>query len=158
MADRKTVRIPSGDVPAVPTFDVDVAVDWVAAPAPGAVARLCDERHPDRSITVTSLRVDDETGLRDVAVRSFARQRQVHPSAEIRAQRTGRFGERLVYLREVAIGGATPVTQLQALFLVESGPARDAFSFVGTAPAAELDEFGPVFVDVVASFREADAA
>ena len=24
MADRKTVRIPSGDVPAVPTFDVDV--------------------------------------------------------------------------------------------------------------------------------------
>lgn len=158
MADRKTVRIPSGDVPAVPTFDVDIAVGWAAEPAPGAVARLSDEQHPGRAITVTSLRVDAETGLRDVAVRSFARQRQAHPSAEIRAQRTGRFGDRLVYLREVAIGGTTPVTQLQALFLVETGPARDAISFVGTAPAGELDDFGPLFVDVVASFRESDAA
>ncbi len=158
MVDKQTVRIPSGEVPAVPTFDVDVADGWVAVAAPGAVARLSDERHPSRSITVTSLRVDDETGLRDVAVRSFARQRQAHPSAEIRAQRTGRFGDRLVYLREVAIGGTTPVAQLQAMFLVESGPARDAFSFVGTAPVGELDEFGPVFVDVVASFREADPA
>lgn len=155
MADRKTVRIPSDDVPATPAFDIELAADWSAAPAPGAVARLHDGRHPTRSITVTSLRIDDETGLRDVAVRSFARQRQAHPSAEIRAQRTGRFGDRLVYLREVAIGGTTPVAQLQALFLVDSGPARDAFSFVGTAPAGELDEFGPVFVDVVASFREA---
>ncbi len=100
--------VPSGAVPAAPRFAVDVPADWVAGASAGAMVMFQIADRPAWSVVVSSLRVGADTTLRDVAVRTFARQRQQHPDAQIRVQRTGRFGTRLTYLREVALPDDIP--------------------------------------------------
>ena len=152
-----TLRIPSSVIPAVPAVEFDLAEGWTAVPAPAVTAALTPVSGRPWSIIVSTLRVDAEDDLRSVAVRSFARQLGRHPGASIRAQRTGRFGDRVTYLREVALPATSDhgdTAQLQALFFAPGrGTVRDVFSFVGTCPSAQLDELGPVFVGVVASCR-----
>jgi hypothetical protein len=144
-------------VPAVPAFELDLPTGWDLAAAPGLLATLSAGDHSDWSVVVSSVRVEAGDDLRSVAVRSFARQRAQYPAAAITAQRTGRFGDRLTYLREVAVPMADDrrVAQIQAMFLApDAAPSvRDAFSLVATCPDGELDRLGPLFVDLVASFR-----
>ena len=152
-----TVRIPSADVPAVPAFEIDLPAGWSVAAAPGVLATITDGSQPEWSVVVSSVRVDAADDLRSVAVRSFARQRAQFPGATITAQRTGRFGDRLTYLREVSVPASDDrrLTQLQAMFLAPAAGSavHDAFSLVATCPEGQLDRLGPLFVDVVASFR-----
>ena len=84
-----------------------------------------------------------------------------HPDVTVDAQRVGRFGDRLTYLRSVTVPSGDATSQLHALFFAPSADGRevaDVFSVVGTCPAARIDEVGPRFVDVVASFRFVDVA
>lgn len=132
--------------------------DWSPRPAPGAVVAFDIADEPDQSVVVSTLRVDGAGDLRELAVRTFARQRSIHPGAEIRSQRTGRFAERLTYLREVAIpGGDDRVTaQLHALFAVAGPEGRgwtDVMSVVASCPDGDLATLGPATIELVASFR-----
>lgn len=112
---------------------------------------------PAWSVVVSSLRVGTDTTLRDVAVRTFARQRARHPGAAIRTQRTGRFDGRLTYLRDVVVPDpAGDRAQLQVLFglpVVGSPQLSDIVSIVATCPDGELELLGPDVIDLVASFR-----
>ena len=157
MTTTVTVEVPSEQVPGVPAFTVETPSSWSPRPAAGVLASFVVAERPTWSIVVTSLRVDDGTSLRDVAVRTFARQRVRHPGAAIRTQRTGRFDDRLTYLREVAVPDeAGDRAQLQVLFeLPVAGPRRlsDIVSIVATCPDGELELFGPSVIDLVASFH-----
>lgn len=152
------VRVPSAAVPASPAFEVDLADGWTVEPAPGAVAALSPPGGRGWSVVISSTRVAADDDLRAVAVRSFARQRAQHRTATIRSQRTGRFGDRLTYLREVSLPDTDrgSFAQLHALFFapaVGAGPVRDVFSVVASCPDGQLGELGPAVVDLVASWR-----
>jgi len=158
VADNVTVYVPSGAVPAAPRFAVDVPADWVAGASAGAMVMFQIADRPAWSVVVSSLRVGADTTLRDVAVRTFARQRQQHPDAQIRVQRTGRFGTRLTYLREVALpapSGDRPLAQFHAMFVVPAGSTEfgDVMSIAATCPDGELSQLGPAVVEMVSSLR-----
>lgn len=151
------VQVPSQRVPTTAAFEIAVPASWTPRPAPGVLVSFEVGGHPDWSVVVSTLRIGSTSGLRDVAVRSFARQRAQRPSATIRTQRTGRFDGRLTYLREVVVpeDGAA-LAQLHALFTVPLAGEEelaDVFSVVATCPDGELDALGPSVIDLVASFR-----
>lgn len=152
-----TVQVPSEVVPGSPAFTVEVPPDWTAGPAAGVTATFSIDGRPDWSVVISTLRVDAESTLRDLAVRTFARQRAQRPSAVIRTQRTGRFDQRLTYLREVALPDHEPaVSQLQVLFqldVVGHPDLREVISVVASCPDGDLDELGPLVVGLVASFH-----
>lgn len=155
MVETITVQVPSADVPAAPSFSVRVPPSWTARAAPGVVAAFDVPAEPSWSVVISSLRVGADTTLRDVAVRSFARQRQQHPDATIRVQRTGRFGDRTTYFREVGVPGTVATAQLHALFAlpVGEGPLSDVLSVVASCPDGQLEQLGPPVVELVSSFR-----
>ncbi len=155
------VRVPSNGIEAMPPFEIEVPEGWAAREAPGVAVHLSPNDDADVSLVVSSVRVERDLDLRSVAVRSFAQQRLQHPDVTIDAQRVGRFGDRLTYLRSVTVPTADSTSQLHALFFAPSADVRsvaDVFSLVGTCPADRIDEVGPQFVDVVASFRFVDGA
>lgn len=124
-------------------------------PGAGVIASFDIEGHTDWSVVVTTLRVAEHTTLRDIAVRTFARQRSQQPAASIRTQRTGRFGDRLTYLREVHVPhDGNDLAQLHVLFMLPlgSGALADVISVVATCPDGQLESLGPPVVDLVASF------
>lgn len=154
-----TVQVPSQLVPGAPAFDIAVPPSWTPRPAPGVLVSFDVEAQPAWSVIVSTMRIGPATKLRDVAVRSFARQRAQHPGATIRTQRTGRFDDRLTYLREVLVPGDVDVAQLHALFAVpvDAGDSLvDVVSVVASCPDGELESLGPSVIDLVASFRPRD--
>ncbi len=157
MTTTVTVEVPSDQVPGVPAFTIDAPSSWSPHAAAGVLASFGVSGRPDWSVVVSTMRVDDGTTLRDVAVRTFARQRARHPGAAIRTQRTGRFDERLTYFRDVVVPDrAGDRAQLQVLFELPVAGARDlsdVVSIVATCPDGELELLGPAVIDLVASFR-----
>lgn len=152
-----TVEVPSAQVPGAPAFTVETPPSWSPRAAAGVLASFGVADRPTWSVVVSSLRVDEGTTLRDVAVRTFARQRVRHPGAAIRTQRTGRFDGRLTYLRDVVVPDRSgDQAQLQVLFelpVAGSHDLSDIVSVVATCPDGELEVLGPSVIDLVASFR-----
>ena len=160
---QRAVHHPGPEAPGVPGFTLDVPAEWSAHEAPGAVLAV-SRRNGDggAAVVVTTTRIDRGVGLRDVAVRSFAEHRRTHPGIVIDDQRVGRFGERVVYLRGMTVPDArSPVAQVQALCFAPGGPERtttDVVALTGSCPAAEIDEHGGVFVDMIASLSFTDGS
>ena len=153
------ILIPGPEAPATPGFVCSIPEGWSAAEAPGAVVSFTPSDVADVSVLVTATRVAKEVDLRDVAVRSFAQQRQVNSEVTIDSQRVGRFGERVVYVRGVTVPGDRPVAQVHGLFFGPAGDDRstaDVFSVVGSCPASVIADFGPAFVDILASISFAE--
>lgn len=131
-----------------------VPAGWTADETAGALVALRPGDDELASVLVGSSRVAASTELRDVAVRSFARQRARHPQLRLDSQRVGRFGERITYLRAVTVPGDPELAQIHALFFAPADPRRgvvDAITMVGSCPSASVESFGPVVIDVVAS-------
>lgn len=155
------VRVPSAVIPGVPAFECALPSGWSPHEAPGVLVSFTCDDEPSSSVLVSTVRVARGLDLRGVAVRSLAQQRRVHPDVRLDSQRIGRFGDRLTYLRAVSVPADEPLGQLHALFFAPDDadrPALDVFSVVATCPAARLDDLGPVFVDLVASFRFVETA
>jgi hypothetical protein len=154
------VRVPSETVEGIPAFECELPDGWSAREAAGVLVSFGSDDDHAVSVLVSSVRIDRSLDLRAVAVRSLAQQRRVHPDLRLDSQRIGRFGDRLTYLRAVTLPGDDALGQLHALFLApgaEDRPVSDAFSVVATGPASRIDDLGPVFVDLVASFRFTEA-
>lgn len=152
------ISVPSSAVPAAPALVMEVPDGWMAAPTSGALVVLGPPDRADVSVLIGTIRVDATEDLRSIAVRSLAQQRTRHPDLHVADQRVGRFGSRQTYLRIVELG---PVHQLHALFLTDAAGADgtiDVFSIVAACPASEMDSFGPVFVEIVASFDVSERA
>ena len=159
------VHVPSPDIPGFAAFTCGLPDGWMALEAPGVLAALepvgADSMPTPVSVLISAVRLRGNVELREVAVRSLAQQRRVHPEVRIESQRFGRFGDRLTYLRVVTVPTELPAAQLHALFFAPEQSSRsvtDAFSIVASCPAADLDAFGPTFIDVVGSFRFANGA
>lgn len=152
----EVIRVPNAAISAVPAVECELPTGWAAIESPGVLASLGPVDDPSITVLVSSVRVERDLGLRGVAVRSFAQQRRSHPQARIDTQRVGRFDGRLTYLRSVTLPGPEPVAQLHALFFAPSTADRevaDVFSVVGSCPEPVVAGTGPIFVDIVASFR-----
>lgn len=150
------VEVPSEAVPGLPRFRCLLPAGWRATEAPGAVVALVPPEPEGATVLVSTSRVAADVDLRDVAVRSFARQRAQHPDLQLDSQRVGRFGDRITYVRAVSLPGNPGVAQIQALFFAprEAGRAvADAVTVIGSCPATAVETFGPTVVDVIASFE-----
>ncbi len=150
----REIQVPGAEVTATPGFACTLPGGWGVQEAPGAVAAFSPADGSAVSVLVSATRVDRDVDLRDVAVRSFARQRRAHPDLTIDSQRVGRFGDRVVYVRGVTVSDVDPVAQVHGLFFGPTDdrrPTADVFSLVGSCPAAEIADYGPMFVDILAS-------
>jgi hypothetical protein len=162
------IRVPSPEVSPTPAFVCSIPDGWEPHDAPGALAAFTLQGVTSVSVRVSVTRVEKEIDLRDVAVKSFAHQRRAHQSVTIDSQRVGRFGNLVVYVRGVTIGdptnndptGSDPTgdkeqtAQVQGLFFGPAGDQRstaDVFSLVGSCRASDIANYGPTFVDVLAS-------
>lgn len=156
-----TIRVPGPEVTAAPAFVCSLPDGWDASEAPGALAEFSLEGVTGVSVLVSVTRVGKDVDLRDVAVRSFARQRRAHQSVTIDSQRVGRFGARVVYVRGVTVHDARATAQVQGLFFGPAADERstaDVFSLVGSCPAGAIADYGPVFIDILASITFDEAA
>lgn len=132
---------------------------WTATEAAGAIAALRPPGADGASVLIGATRVAIDTGLRDIAVRSFARQRARHPHLRLDSQRVGRFGDRITYLRAVTVPGEPELSQIHALFFAPRHPERavvDAITVVASCPTLAIDSFGPIAIDIVASVEFAE--
>lgn len=148
------IMIPGPGVSATPAFACSIPGGWAAQEGAGAVAVFRPADAPDVSVAVSATRVGKGVDLRDVAVRSFARQRRDNAGVTIDSQRVGRFGDRVVYVRGVTVPGDHSTSQVHGLFLGPSGEERstvDVFSLVGSCPATDIADYGPAFVSILAS-------
>ena len=148
------IRVPGPQVATAPAFVCSLPEGWDAHEAPGALVAFGRGDTAGVSVLISVTRVSKDVNLRDVAVRSFARQRQAHQSVTIDSQRVGRFGDRVVYIRGVTVLDTAATAQVQGLFFGPAGDDRstaDVFSVVGSCPGGSLADYGPVFVDILAS-------
>ena len=148
------VRIPGPEVAATPAFICSLPSGWRTQETPGALAAFTLPGAAGVSVLVSVTRVGKDVDLRDVAVRSFAQQRRAHTSVTIDSQRVGRFGDRLVYVRGVTVTDTESTAQIQGLFFgpaADDPPTADVFSLVGSCPARDISDYGPLFVDMLAS-------
>lgn len=150
------IEVPSGHLRGTPPFRCLLPEGWTAAETPGACISMQPLADPSVSLLVNVSRVASDTDLRDVVVRSFARQRGQHPELRLDAQRVGRFGDRVTYVRAVTVPVDPELAQVHAMFLGgrETGrPVVDAFTIVGSCPTGAVEAYCPVFIDVIASFE-----
>lgn len=154
------VEVPGATVRGVPAFRCPLPAGWHAEEAPDVLAVLRPRGdNAAVSASVGVVRVARGSTLRELAVRTLAAQRAQHPAVRLDAQRVGRFGDRVTYVRAVTVPGEPDVAQIQAMFLAPTDPDRavvDAVTVVGECPAASVDTYGPLFVDIVAGFRFAE--
>lgn len=156
MSDGSMIDVPGPVVRGPAPMRIWLPPGWTAHEAAGALVAMRPPDTADASVLVGSSRVSVGTDLRDVAVRSFARQRAQHPGLRLDSQRVGRFGERVTYLRAVTVPGDPELAQIHALFFAPIRPDRDVadtVSLVGSCPAVSIESFGPLVVDIVASFE-----
>jgi hypothetical protein len=152
--DGSMIDVPSAAWPGPVPMRVLLPAGWTAAEAAGAIVALQPPDVDGASVLVGASRVAVDTELRDIAVRSFARQRARHPQLRLDSQRVGRFGDRITYLRAVTVPGEPELSQIHALFFAPRHPDRavvDAITVVGSCPTASIGSFGPIAIDVVAS-------
>ena len=153
-----TVAFPGDRFHAVPPFACTVDDDWEASETGSAWMALAPAGHDGVSVLVSSTRVDASVSLRDMAVRSFARQRRSHPAMTLDSQRVGRFGDRVAYVRAVTvpISASESLSQIHAIFFAPTDAectVADVFTLVGTCPIDDIETYGPQFVDLIASFE-----
>ncbi len=152
---------PSVEIQPIPPFTFEVPEEWEIQEVPGAHVAI----HPSEqtgdfwvNVLVASSRVTKQTRMRDVSMANFIRLKRRHPDAEISSQKAGRFGERPTYMRVLGFtdnASGKPLAQVQGLFFGPSADDRDVvdlFSVVGTAPADQIEHFGPIFVKIISSF------
>ena len=151
-----TIDVPGAEVRGTPAFRCLLPAGWAVGEAPGALLVMRPDGMTDASVLVSTSRVDATTDLRDVAVRSFARQRAQHPGLRLDSQRVGRFGDRITYVRGVTVPGEPERSQIHALFFGPQLAGRvvaDAVTVVGSCSADDIESYGPLFVDIVPSFE-----
>ena len=158
---------PSAMIKPVPPFIFSVPEGWVLEDAPDAlvVARTAE---PVDGFWVNAIlshdRVARAVDFKQAAQATWAKLQKTSPSAKVTMERLARFGTNVVYLRGAELEApesGRPLAQLHALFFApapEDGKTVDFFQFVATSPQAQMDTYGPAFVELVGSFRFTPAA
>ncbi len=158
----RSQHFPSQALPGTPSFTFAVPTGWVASEAPNALAMV---QTPEPvggfwvNLTIDHESVPSALGLKHVVEITRTKLGGAADDLRIENEKAVRTEDnRVMYLIEVSFAGTGDqrVGQLHALTL---GPRsemprryRPLFRLVGTAPAATMSGFGPLFVGVCRSF------
>jgi hypothetical protein len=153
---------PSAELRPIPAFAFAVPNRFVIEEAPDAIAVARTEEEVDGFWVNAIISVDkvrSEVKLAEAAAVSLARLKRRAPDAEVMTERLGAFDGREVYIRGVQLTapqGDRKLGQVHALFFApgqEGQRLRFLFQIVGTCPAEKMEEYGPLFVLLVRSFK-----
>jgi hypothetical protein len=160
----RVVAYPSQMLRPIPSFIFNVPLGWVLDEAPDALAVIRTPEEVDGfwvNAILSHDRVPRSVDFKQAAQITFVKLQKSAPDAKATMERLARFGANVVYLRGVEM--AAPKTgralgQLHGLFFApvekdDTGKTVDFFQFIATAPADQMNRFGPSFVEMLSSFR-----
>jgi hypothetical protein len=160
----RVVVYPSQMLRPIPSFVFSVPLGWVLDEAPDALAVIRTPEEVDGfwvNAILSHDRVPRAVDFKQAAQVTFAKLQRTSPDAKATMERLARFGANIVYLRGVEMAApktGRPLGQLHALFFApvdadDKGKTVDFFQFIATAPADQMNRFGPAFVEMISSFR-----
>lgn len=160
----RVVAYPSKLIRGIPNFVFSVPLGWVLDEAPDALAVVRTPEEIDGfwvNAILSHDRVPRSVDFKQAAQYTFKRLQQGAPDATATMERLARFGSNVVYLRGVEMSApktGRALGQLHALFFApvdpdDKGKTVDFFQFIATAPADQMNRFGPAFVELISSFR-----
>lgn len=156
-----TLRVPSEDFPAAPSFALTVPPSWRPEPTTDAALLAYDAESPAHfrtNVLVTVDRVRGDAELTDAVVRLAQEALGSYPDYRVLADRGAPMGGRPARLRLHSFTpqqGATAVFQLQALVFAPAppgAPVLDLVQLLATCSGEQAGHYVPDFERLVTSF------
>lgn len=153
---------PSAALRPIPSFTVGVPRGWEIDEAPDALGVLRVPEPVDGfwvNLILTADRVDHRVKLAHAATVTLERLQAQSPDLKVVQDRVADFGGRTIAIRVIELtapSSGRELTQVQGITVAdraEGAKTRDLFQLTGTCPREHTDRYGPVFVEVIASFR-----
>jgi hypothetical protein len=153
---------PSAQIRPIPGFVFSIPEGWVLDESPDAlVVAHTPEAHDGFWVNaiVSHDRIARGVDLKKAAAITFERIKRQVKDVVIKQERMGKFGDRDTYLRAiqfVTADGTRQLAQIHGLSIAptpEAGKVHDLFQIVGTCSLADVDTYGPKFVEIISSFR-----
>ena len=153
---------PSASLRPVPSFTIGVPTGWEIDDAPDTLGVLRIPEPVDGfwvNLVIASDRIDHRIKLAHAATIILERLQKQCDDVVVTHDRVAEFGGRLTSIRMLELTAPTTgreLVQVQGLTVAEraeGAKTRDLFQLTGTCARADVDRFGPVFVQTIASFR-----
>jgi hypothetical protein len=156
---QQTVVYPSAHLRPPTSFVLSCPPDWTVSEAPGALLSGLEPAFDDQvrgTFSVVHQRVPADTTRQSVAKASWLTLSAVNPEAALVAQSEQTINGRPIHIMatDVPAVGMPTASQIQATFFAPptSETCADLFMIVCMASRDRMEDLGPVFLSLIASF------
>ena len=158
----RIVNYPSAALPGVPPF-VAVAPDgWISASSPSSLVVIHEPEAVEgyfANAVIEHTRVARSVDFKRASQVTWAKVQREAPDVKARFERMAQFGNNRVYLRGAEMTAPANKRAFSQLHSLSFAPAADdaklvdLFQITCTVPSNRIDAVGPLFMEIISSFR-----